>query len=221
MSNIIQLSGVSKSYHMGKGSITVLDDVSLEIGAGEFVSIMGPSGCGKTTLLNIMGLLDSPTTGTVRIHGEDIWKRPKSALVDVRRRTIGYVFQQFHLIPTLNAAENIALPLVFAKEKISGRVTEALELVGLSHRAEHKPGELSGGEQQRVAIARALVLKPDIILADEPTGALDRKTGAKILSLLQSFSENVTVVMVTHNQSLTSGSDTIINLEDGKILGVT
>lgn len=221
MSDIITLTGVTRSYKLGSGSITILDETDLNIESGEFISIMGPSGSGKTTLLNIMGLLDTPSTGTVRIKGDDVAKMSKKAIINLKRRTIGHVFQQFHLIPTLTAAENVALPMMFANDTMDGRVEEALELVGLSHRLKHKPGELSGGEQQRVAIARALVMKPDIILADEPTGALDRKTGANILSLLESVSDKVTLVMVTHSPALTAGSDRIINLEDGKIIGET
>lgn len=221
MSDIVTLTGVTRSYKLGSGSITILDETNLNIESGEFISIMGPSGSGKTTLLNIMGLLDTPSTGTVRIKGDDVAKMSKKAINNLKRRTIGHVFQQFHLIPTLTAAENVALPMMFANDTMDGRVEEALELVGLSHRLKHKPGELSGGEQQRVAIARALVMKPDIILADEPTGALDRKTGANILSLLESVSDKVTLVMVTHSPALTAGSDRIINLEDGKIIGET
>lgn len=220
MSDVIELQGINRSYSVGSDSITILDNIDLEIKSGEFVSIMGPSGSGKTTLLNIIGLLDTPTSGTLRIRGEDVAGKSRKELINLRRRTIGYVFQQFHLIPTLTAYENVAMPLVFAKESSDGRVKDALEMVGLSHRAGHKPGELSGGEQQRVAIARALVMKPDIILADEPTGALDQKTGAMILSLLRSVSDDVTVVMVTHDRSLIKGSNRIINIEDGKITGV-
>ena len=219
MADMITLSGVTRSYNLGNEAITILDETDLNIESGEFISIMGPSGSGKTTLLNIMGLLDTPSTGTVCIKGGDVAKMSKKAIINLKRRTIGHVFQQFHLIPTLTAAENVALPMMFANDKMDGRVEEALELVGLSHRLKHKPGELSGGEQQRVAIARALVMKPDIILADEPTGALDQKTGANILSLLESVSDKVTLVMVTHSPALTAGSDRIINIEDGKIIG--
>ncbi|MDW7776293.1 MAG: ABC transporter ATP-binding protein [Methanosarcinales archaeon] len=221
MSDMITLAGVTRSYNLGDQSITILNETYLNIESGEFICIMGPSGSGKTTLLNIMGLLDTPSTGTVSIKGEEVAKMSKKAIINLKRRTIGHVFQQFHLIPTLTAAENVALPMIFANDNMDGRVEEALELVGLSHRLKHKPGELSGGEQQRVAIARALVMKPDIILADEPTGALDQKTGANILSLLESVSEKVTLVMVTHSKALTAGSDRIINIEDGKIIGET
>ncbi|MDF1558034.1 MAG: ABC transporter ATP-binding protein [ANME-2 cluster archaeon] len=221
MSDMLTLSGVTRSYDLGNESITILDETNLNIESGEFISIMGPSGSGKTTLLNIMGLLDTPTTGTVCIRGEDVAKMSKKEIINHKRRTIGHVFQQFHLIPTLSAAENVALPMMFANDKLDHHVEDALELVGLSHRLNHKPGELSGGEQQRVAIARALVMRPDIILADEPTGALDQKTGATILSLLESVSDDVTLVMVTHSQALTKGSDRVIHIEDGKIIGVT
>ncbi|WP_440953301.1 ABC transporter ATP-binding protein [Methanococcoides sp. FTZ1] len=218
MSDItIQARGIKKSYRIGADDVEVLHGIDLEIENGEFVSIMGQSGSGKTTLMNLIGMLDRPTEGSILIDGVDVTGRSQKELVELRRRTVGFVFQQFHLIPSLTAYENVALPLVFAGEKEHSMITEALERVNLSHRHDHKPSELSGGEQQRVAIARALVMRPKILLADEPTGALDKETGEMIISLLRSLKEKMTVVMVTHNHDLAAMSDRIISLQDGKI----
>ncbi|MCL7411567.1 MAG: ABC transporter ATP-binding protein [Methanosarcinaceae archaeon] len=214
----IELQNVVKSYRIGGRKVEILHGINHTIKGGEFVSIMGPSGSGKTTLMNLIGMLDHPSSGSILLDDIDITKKPQKELVDFRRRTAGFVFQQFHLIPSLTAYENVALPLVFAGDKKQDSVTEAMERVGLSHRIGHKPNELSGGEQQRVAIARALVMKPKILLADEPTGALDGKTGAMILSLLRSLAGEMTVVMVTHNRELGAQSDRVINLLDGKII---
>ncbi|UGV41955.1 ABC transporter ATP-binding protein [Methanococcoides orientis] len=189
----------------------------MDIKSGEFVSVMGQSGSGKTTLMNLIGMLDRPTGGSILIDGVDVTRKSQKELVDHRRKTVGFVFQQFHLIQSLTAYENVALPLVFAGEKEQNRIKEALERVNLSHRHDHKPSELSGGEQQRVAIARALVMGPKILLADEPTGALDKETGEMIISLLRSLRSEMTVVMITHNHDLAAMSDRIINLQDGKI----
>ncbi|WP_371413135.1 ABC transporter ATP-binding protein [Methanococcoides sp. AM1] len=167
--------------------------------------------------MNLIGMLDRPTGGRILIDGVDVTEKSQKELVNHRRKTIGFVFQQFHLIPSLTAYENVALPLVFAGEKEQSRINEALERVNLSHRLDHKPSELSGGEQQRVAIARALVMRPKILLADEPTGALDKETGEMIISLLRSLRSEMTVVMITHNHDLAEMSDRIINLQDGKI----
>lgn len=214
----IELKNVSKSYKKGLYEIEVLHRINHCIKDGEFVSIMGPSGSGKTTLMNLIGMLDHPSSGNILLDGIDITKKSKKELVNFRRKTAGFVFQQFHLIPSLTAYENVALPLVFAGIEEQDSVTEAMERMGLSHRNDHKPNELSGGEQQRVAIARALVMKPKILLADEPTGALDGKTGEMILSLLKSLAGEMTVVIVTHNSELGAQSDRVINLLDGKII---
>ncbi|MEL4306172.1 ABC transporter ATP-binding protein [Methanococcoides sp. LMO-2] len=218
MSDIsIQARGLKKSYKIGADDFEVLHGIDMEIRSGEFVSIMGQSGSGKTTLMNLIGMLDKPSSGSIVINGIDVTGRSQKELVEHRRRTVGFVFQQFHLIPSLTAYENVALPLVFAGEKEHRKIVEALERVDLSHRHDHKPSELSGGEQQRVAIARALVMRPDVLLADEPTGALDKETGEMIISLLKSLKDEMTVVMVTHNHDLAAMSDRIISLQDGKI----
>lgn len=215
--NLIQVKDVTKKYRLGSNEVEVLHCINLEIMDGEFVSIMGQSGSGKTTLMNIMGMLDRPTDGSILIKDIDITKKSQKELVEFRRRTVGFVFQQFHLIPSLTAYENVALPLVFAGDRDDGAVASALERVGLAHRMNHKPVELSGGEQQRVAIARAVVMKPKILLADEPTGALDATTGSMIISLLKSLVGEITVIMVTHNRELAEYSDRIVYLKDGNI----
>jgi len=215
--NLIQVKDATKKYRLGHNEVEVLHGINLEISEGEFVSIMGQSGSGKTTLMNIIGMLDRPTDGSILIKDIDITKKSQKELVDFRRRTVGFVFQQFHLIPSLTAYENVALPLVFAGDKDDGAVKGALERVGLAHRMNHKPVELSGGEQQRVAIARAVVMKPKILLADEPTGALDANTGSRIISLLKSLAGEMTVIMVTHNRELAEHSDRIVYLKDGNV----
>jgi putative ABC transport system ATP-binding protein len=214
---MIHIEDVEKRYHIGSDEVEVLRGINMNVKKGEFVSVMGQSGSGKTTLMNLIGMLDSPSEGTILIDGIDITEKSQKQLVELRRRTVGFVFQQFHLIPSLTAYENISLPLVFAGEKDDGAVASAMERVGLSHRMGHKPMELSGGEQQRVAIARAIVMKPKILLADEPTGALDAATGSMIISLLRSLAEDMTVIMVTHNKELAMCSDRIVNLKDGNI----
>jgi len=214
---LIHASVLKKSYKIGPNDVEVLHGIDMDIENGEFVSIMGQSGSGKTTLMNLIGMLDRPTGGSILIDGDDITTISRKEMVDYRRRTVGFVFQQFHLIPSLTAYENVALPLVFAGDKGHSAALDALERVELSHRLDHKPSELSGGEQQRVAIARALVMSPKILLADEPTGALDKETGERIISLLNSLKDDMTVVMITHNHELARMSDRIINLQDGKI----
>lgn len=217
LTNLIQVKSVTKKYRLGSNEIEVLHGINLEVSDGEFVSIMGQSGSGKTTLMNIIGMLDRPTNGSILVKGIDITKKSQTELVEFRRRTVGFVFQQFHLIPSLTAYENVALPMVFAGDKDGGAVAAALERVGLAHRMHHKPVELSGGEQQRVAIARAVVMKPKILLADEPTGALDAATGSRIISLLKSLAGEMTVIMVTHNKELAEYSDRIVFLKDGNV----
>jgi len=215
--NMIQVKDVIKNYNIGSREVGVLHNINIDVKSGEFVSIMGQSGSGKTTLMNLIGMLDRPTGGNILIKDVDITSKSQKELVELRRTTVGFIFQQFHLISSLTAYENIALPLVFAGRKDNGEVAAAMERVGLGHRMHHKPTELSGGEQQRVAIARAVVMKPQILLADEPTGALDAVTGSMIISLLKSLAGEMTVIMVTHNRELAAHSDRIIYLEDGKI----
>ncbi|WMW25703.1 ABC transporter ATP-binding protein [Methanolobus sediminis] len=215
--DVVRVTDVTKNYNLGSTEVEVLHGIDLNIKNGEFVSIMGQSGSGKTTLMNLIGMLDHPTSGSIHINGENITGRSQKELVELRRNAVGFIFQQFHLIPSLTAYENVALPLVFAGEKDNGAVISALERVGLSHRINHRPSEMSGGEQQRVAIARAVVMNPKILLADEPTGALDAITGAKIISLLKSLSDEMTVIMVTHNSELAAHSDRVIELQDGSI----
>lgn len=216
-SNILQVKNLTKDYNIGSLKVGVLHNINVDVKSGEFISIMGQSGSGKTTLMNLIGMLDRPTGGSILIKDIEVTSRSQKELVELRRTTVGFIFQQFHLIQSLTAYENIALPLVFAGRKDNGEVATAMERVGLSHRMNHKPTELSGGEQQRVAIARAVVMKPQILLADEPTGALDAVTGSMIISLLKSLATEMTVIMVTHNKELAAHSDRIIYLEDGKI----
>jgi putative ABC transport system ATP-binding protein len=216
-SNILQVKNLTKDYNIGSRKVGVLHNINIDVKSGEFISIMGQSGSGKTTLMNLIGMLDRPTGGSILIKDVDITSKSQKELVELRRTTVGFIFQQFHLISSLTAYENIALPLVFAGRKDNGEVAAAMERVGLGHRMHHKPTELSGGEQQRVAIARAVVMKPQILLADEPTGALDAVTGSMIISLLKSLAGEMTVIMVTHNRELAAHSDRIIYLEDGKI----
>ncbi|WMW21099.1 ABC transporter ATP-binding protein [Methanolobus mangrovi] len=215
--DVIRVTDVTKNYNLGSTEVEVLHGIDLAIKNGEFVSIMGQSGSGKTTLMNLIGMLDHPTSGSIHINGDDITGRSQKELVELRRKAVGFIFQQFHLIPSLTAYENVALPLVFAGEKDDGAVASAMEKVGLSHRMNHRPSELSGGEQQRVAIARAVVMNPKILLADEPTGALDALTGSRIISLLKSLAGEMTVIMVTHNSELAAYSDRIIELQDGYV----
>jgi len=215
--DIIRVTDVTKNYNLGSTEVEVLHGIDLAIKNGEFVSIMGQSGSGKTTLMNLIGMLDHPTSGSIHINGNVITNRSQKELVELRRKAVGFIFQQFHLIPSLTAYENVALPLVFAGEKDDSAVASAMERVGLSHRINHRPSEMSGGEQQRVAIARAVVMNPKILLADEPTGALDAITGAKIISLLKSLAGEMTVIMVTHNSELAAHSDRIIELQDGYV----
>ena len=203
---MIKVNGVSKLYRTSKIETMALDNVNFTIDKGEFVSVMGPSGCGKSTLLNIVGLLDRPTSGTVEIAGKTIEGMGDSALAAFRNASIGFIFQNFHLIPSLSVRDNVELPLTY-RSGLSGRerserVREVLERVGLSHRLNHLPSQLSGGQCQRVAIARAIVGNPDIILADEPTGNLDSKMSAEIMDILKSLNEEGrTILMVTHNEA--------------------
>jgi putative ABC transport system ATP-binding protein len=214
---LIELSAVSKVYRRDATEVRALHAVNLSIRAGEFVVVLGPSGCGKSTLLNLIGGLDQPTDGTVLVNGADISHYTETQMSLYRRHTIGFVFQFFNLIPTLTARENIQLAADLVRNPRS--VEELLHAVGLSERADHFPGELSGGEQQRVAIARALVTRPPILLCDEPTGELDSTTGKRILSLLLDINrqEGQTVILVTHNSVIADVADHVVRLRDGRI----
>ncbi len=223
MKPIIELDNVWKVYTMGKVDISVLKGLHFHINKGDFVAVMGPSGSGKSTTMNMIGCLDIPTKGRIYLKEHDISKLSESDLAQMRGKTIGFVFQQFNLIPTMTALENVMLPMIFQGSGESERKKIAmslLELVGLKERATHKPTELSGGEQQRVAIARALANNPEIILADEPTGNLDSKTGIEIMSMLRKLheKENKTVVMITHDKNVAKNANKIIYLKDGKIV---
>ena len=219
---IIKLEGVDKVYRTKEIETTALENVNIEIEKGEFVSIMGPSGCGKSTLLNIIGLLDNPTKGKVELMGKDLESAPDKTLSSFRNHNIGFVFQSFHLIPTLNVADNVALPLIYRSDVSSSerhrRVREVLERLGMSHRMRHLPNQLSGGQCQRVAIARAIVGDPEIILADEPTGNLDSRMGAEVMTLLHELNkrDGRTIVMVTHNEAQARYTDRIIRFFDGR-----
>jgi putative ABC transport system ATP-binding protein len=218
---IIHLQDIDKSYFMGKEPLPVLKGVTLDIFKNEYVALMGPSGSGKSTLMNILGCLDSPTGGKYILNGQDVSKMPDDDLADVRNIEIGFVFQQFNLLPRLTAAENVALPLVYAgiprKERIE-RAMAVLEKVNLADRSHHKPNELSGGQAQRVAIARALVNNPSLILADEPTGNLDTKTSIEIMDIFSAIqSGGNTVVLVTHEEDIARYAHRIVRLRDGLI----
>ncbi|MDE5826775.1 MAG: ABC transporter ATP-binding protein [Duncaniella sp.] len=219
--SIIKLEGINKIYRTDEIETLALENVNIAIEKGEFVSVMGPSGCGKSTLLNIVGLLDTPTSGTVSIDGTALGKMSDSKLAAFRNAKLGFVFQSFHLINSLNVIDNVELPLIYrsmsASER-SKRVREVLDRVGLSHRMRHMPSQLSGGQCQRVAIARAIVGNPEIILADEPTGNLDSKMGAEVMELLHSLNKDDgrTIMMVTHNEEQAKLTDRIIRFFDGR-----
>ena len=222
MSNpIIHLEEIRKSYFMGKHELPVLKGLSLDIFKNEYVALMGPSGSGKSTLMNIIGCLDTPTNGSYILNNNDVSQMADDALATVRNKEIGFVFQQFNLLPRLTAAENVALPLVYAGMKKKERLEKAmqmLELVKLTDRSHHHPNELSGGQCQRVAIARALVNDPSLILADEPTGNLDSKTSAEIMEIFEEIYHNGnTIVVVTHEEDIANHSRRIVRLRDGVI----
>ena len=221
MATMIKLTGINKIYRTEEIETQALENVNLEVQKGEFLSIMGPSGCGKSTLLNIMGLLDSPTSGTIEINGTHTESMNDKELAAFRNQTLGFVFQSFHLINSLNVIDNVELPLLYRKMSSSERTAlakQVLERVGLSHRMKHMPTQLSGGQCQRVAIARAIVGNPEIILADEPTGNLDSKMGAEVMDLLHKLNQEDgrTIVMVTHNEAQAKQTDRIVYLFDGR-----
>lgn len=219
--SIIKLSGINKIYRTNEIETLALENVNIEVPKGEFLSIMGPSGCGKSTLLNIVGLLDSPTSGTVEIDGTLVKDMKDKQLAAFRNKELGFVFQSFHLINSLNVIDNVELPLLYRKMSARDRTRmarEVLERVGLSHRMRHMPTQLSGGQCQRVAIARAIVGNPEIILADEPTGNLDSKMGAEVMELLHKLNkeDKRTIVMVTHNEEQAKQTDRIVRFFDGR-----
>ena len=217
---MIAIENLSKTYDSGTLTVSALREVSFQIKKGEFVAIMGPSGSGKSTLMNLLGCLDLPTTGSYHLEEVDIGSLKQNQLAEVRNRRIGFVFQSFNLLPRATALENTELPLLYGRVANSTEIAmQALERVGLKHRAKHKPTELSGGEKQRVAIARALVNKPAIILADEPTGNLDSATGEEIMSLFHELNyEAVTLILVTHETEIAQQAKRIIRMKDGRIV---
>jgi len=219
MNTIIHLSDIRKSYYMGRMELEVLKGISLDIFKNEYVALMGPSGSGKSTLMNILGCLDTPTAGTYILNGQDVSQMEDNDLAEIRNKEIGFVFQQFNLLPRLTAKENVALPLVYggmAKKQRNEKAMHVLEMVGLTDRSHHKPNELSGGQGQRVAIARALVNDPSIILADEPTGNLDTSTSEEIMEIFGEIHSNGnTVVLVTHEVDIANNAHRIIRLRDG------
>ena len=219
--NIIEVTKLTKAYHDGTDTV-VLNDVSFSVRKGEFLAIMGPSGSGKSTLLHILGLLDSPTSGSYSFNGKEVSTFSGEKLADLRNREIGFVFQAFNLLPRTSVLDNVKLPLYYSKipeSEWDERAKKAAEDVGLGHRLEHQPSELSGGEKQRVAIARALVTDPEIIFADEPTGNLDSKSGKNVMSIIQRLNEKrgKTIVLITHETSTAEHSERIIRLLDGRI----
>jgi putative ABC transport system ATP-binding protein len=220
----IEAINLTKVYLRGSEKIPAVDNVSLRINRGDFISIIGPSGSGKTTLINLLGFLDNPTAGELFLGGRSIFNRAKPLsereLTKVRRETFGYIFQNFYLIPTLTVMENVILPLTFYRRPdTENEAVRLLQLLGIEHRKDHLPGQISGGEMQRVAIARAMVNRPEILLADEPTGNLDTKRSAEIVQVLKELSQNagLTIIMVTHNPELARCADRMIEMRDGKI----
>lgn len=218
---IIQITGVKKIYDLGKAQVHALDGVDLKIFENDYVAIMGPSGSGKSTLMNMLGCLDTPSEGQYYFGGEDVAKMDDDSLADIRNRRIGFVFQSFNLLPRATILRNVELPLVYAgmpKRERAERAQRALEQVGLGDRIEHRPNELSGGQRQRVAIARALVTEPSIILADEPTGNLDSKTGDEIMELFEGlYSKGNTIILVTHEEDIAQHARRLVRLRDGLI----
>lgn len=218
---MINIQNITKVYPMGKRELTVLKGVSLNIKQGELVAIMGPSGSGKTTLLNILGCLDTPTSGNYQLEGKEVSRLKSGELAKIRGQKIGFIFQTFNLLSRLTALANVELGMTYSGGVDRKRAIEALAAVGLAERVHHRPVELSGGEQQRVAIARALVKNPSLFLADEPTGQLDSKSGEEIISILTSLhaEQGITLIMITHDANIASHCQRIIHLRDGEIIG--
>jgi len=220
---ILEMRDICKDYPMGKTVTRVLKDVSLDVAEGDYLAIMGPSGSGKTTLMNLIGCLDVPTSGSYLLGGREITKCSGKELAEVRNKEIGFVFQSFHLLPKLTALDNVALPLLYGgvkKEERRERARAALETVGLSDRVDHRPDQLSGGQCQRVAIARAIVGQPRLLLADEPTGALDSASGAQVMELFRQLHDaGSTIIMITHDRGIAHHADTIMTIRDGVLSG--
>ena len=218
----IALRDITKIYHMGDTTVNALDGVTFDVAAGEFAAIMGPSGSGKSTLMNILGCLDRPTSGSDSLDGEEVAKLGDDALAIIRNRKIGFVFQSFNLLPRMSALQNVALPMVYAGVTTQARIeraAKALALVGLENRQHHKPNELSGGQRQRVAIARSLVNDPAIIMADEPTGNLDTKSGNEIMDIFRDLNaQGRTVVLITHEPDIAACAKRVVHVRDGKII---
>lgn len=221
MSAILEARKLGKSFQVGSSLLQVLDGIDLTVKRGEFLAVVGPSGAGKSTLLNLLGALDTPTSGRVLIDGDDTESLSSDALASIRKKRLGFVFQFFNLIPSLTALENILVPTLFDQEKPYVRAEELIRAVGLEGRSQHRPSELSGGEQQRVAIARALIHDPPIILADEPTGNLDSKTGAGILEIFSNLNKRgKTIVMATHEKGVSGIAHRVASLKDGKVVSM-
>ena len=222
MSALIEFQDVCKTYEMGDSVVRAADHISMQIQKGEFVAIVGQSGSGKSTCMNIIGCLDVPTSGTYLLNGHDVGRMDKDQLAEIRNRMLGFIFQQYNLLPKLTLLENVEVPMMYAgvpRAERRERAKVALEMVGLGGKLGHKPAQLSGGQQQRVSIARALVGEPAVILADEPTGALDSRTGREVLALLQQLhAAGNTVVLITHDNSIAVQAQRIIRLEDGHVI---
>ena len=218
---IVQLENVCKDYYQGKEPVHVLHDITMSVEQGEYIAIMGPSGSGKTTLMNLLGCLDVPTSGTYMLEGQDIGSMSDDALADVRNQSIGFVFQNFHLLPKMTALDNVALPLLYRGVSLKDRRTRAeaaLKLMGLGERMDFYPNQLSGGQQQRVAIARAIVGNPKLLLADEPTGALDTASGVQIMDIFRRLSQRgITIIMITHELGIAQCADKIYHILDGRL----
>ena len=218
---ILKLTDICKDYQQGKEPVRVLKNINMTVEQGEYLAIMGPSGSGKTTLMNLIGCLDVPTSGTYELRGEDLNNLNDDALADIRNRHIGFVFQNFHLLPKMDALDNVALPLLYAGVSLKerrARAEEALKAVGLGDRIHFLPNQLSGGQCQRVAIARAIAGKPELLLADEPTGALDTRSGNQIMEIFRQLSnEGMTIIMITHEQAIADCADKIYYILDGEL----
>lgn len=219
---MLKMTSISKSYRTDTVETTALDAIDLDIADGEFVAIMGPSGCGKSTLLNVIGMLDSPTGGSYLFDGQEVAGLPEQKLADVRKRSIGFIFQSFNLVDELSVRENIELALLYhgiPSAERRERVEAVMDKVGIGHRAQHRPSQLSGGQQQRVAVARAVVAAPKLILADEPTGNLDTQHGEEVMRMLQALNaEGATVVMVTHSPAHADYASRVVNMLDGRVV---